>query len=320
MIFTPSNRYILEKGKIAVLLATYNGERYLQELLQSLLRQSHKDFCCFIHDDGSHDGTIKILEEFCSQFPEYFVLVGGDSTGGAKYNFMYLLKCVEADYYMFCDQDDVWLPDKVELTYDLMIKQNSDIPLVVYSDLKIVDANLDLIDSSYYHYTGKNPIKTSLIDLLKSNVTVGCTMMINRILRDKSLQIYDIDNIFMHDWWMSLIASAIGKVIFLDQQTILYRQHGNNSIGAIKKKKLFEKVAQYIDYKQMLAKKKYYIQRPIKFCRELSNVVGQECKGIDFIKAYAAIDEHSKIERIRFYRHWNLFNENSNVIWQMLWV
>ena len=317
---TPSNRYIMEKGKIAVLLATYNGEKYLLELLESLLRQSFQNFCCFIHDDGSKDRTTEILKAYCSQYPQKFVMVEGCSMGGAKSNFMYLMEQVQAEYYMFCDQDDVWLPKKVELSYNSIKEQREDIPTAVYTDLMIVNSELTVIDSSYYHYTGKNPNKNSLVDLLKTNVTVGCTMFLNRALRDKAIQVSDFDNVFMHDWWLSLIASVSGKLIFVNEQTILYRQHSDNAVGAIKKKKLFEKVAQYIDYKQMIEKKKYYIQRPILFCGELSKVIDQECEYMDFIRTYASIGSYSKLKRIKFYKYWDLFHENSNLVWQMLWI
>nr|WP_296047211.1 glycosyltransferase family 2 protein [uncultured Blautia sp.] len=315
-----SNRYEVEKGKIAILLATYNGERYLRELLESLIGQSLQNFCCFVHDDGSKDGTVKILEDYCSQYPKRFVMVEGESTGGAKSNFMYLMNQVRADYYMFCDQDDVWLPEKVKLSYNLIKKQEMSVPTVVYTDLKIVNSELSLIDSSYYHYTGKNPSRNSLIDLLKCNVTVGCTMTINRVLRDTALQVSNLDNIFMHDWWISLIASVSGQLIFLNEQTILYRQHGDNSVGAIKKKKFIEKVVQYINYREMIKKKKYYIKRPILFCRELSKVVNQECEIKKFIEEYASIDKCSKFQRIKFYERWNLFLDNSCQMWQMFWV
>ena len=145
-------------------------------------------------------------------------------------------------------------------------------------------------------------------------------MMINRILRNKALELDEIHNIFMHDWWISLIAAATGKLIFLNQPTILYRQHGNNSVGAIKKKSTIEKARQYMKWQKMFEKKKYNVQRPILFCEELSKVVGQECKDIDFIREYAAIEGKTKLERIKFYKHRNLFRSNSNVLWQILWI
>ena len=196
----PSNRYEVEKGKIAILLATYNGERYLRELLESLIGQSLQNFCCFVHDDGSKDETVKILEDYCSRYPQRFVMVEGESTGGAKSNFMYLMNQVQADYYMFCDQDDVWLPEKVKMSYDLIEKQKMDIPTVVYTDLKIVNSNLNLIDSSYYHYTGKNPSRNSLIDLLKCNVTVGCTQFL-------------IPNALDREYLASVVAGAVVNLI-----------------------------------------------------------------------------------------------------------
>lgn len=321
MIHTSPNHYKLENGKVAILLATYNGEKYLPELLKSIVSQTFNDYCCFIHDDGSKDGTLQVVREYCGLYPDKFVLVDGETTRAAKSNFMYLLKCVEADYVMFCDQDDVWLPGKMEITRDAMKNaEEQEKPIVVYSDLKIVDSKLNTIDPSYYHYTMKNPMQNSLIDLLKTNVTVGCTMMMNKALSKKALGLTNIDNIFMHDWWLSLIAAAEGTLVYIDQQTILYRQHNDNTIGATRPQSFFEKAKKYFRLKEAVSQKKGYIQRPRLFCKELLNVINDDCQYKPFLKNYAEIGDKPKLYRIIFYKHWNLFNEKSNLLWQMLWV
>lgn len=321
MIHTSPNHYKLKHGEVAILLATYNGEKYLPELLESIASQTFDDYCCFIHDDGSKDGTLQVVREYCGLYPDKFVLVDGKATKAAKSNFMYLLKCVEADYLMFCDQDDVWLPEKIEITREAMENAGEqEKPIAVYSNLKIVDSELNVIDASYYHFTGKNPFKNNLVDLLKQNVVVGCTMMINRELRRMALGLSNINNIFMHDWWLSLIAAAEGAVIYIDQPTILYRQHNNNTIGAAKPQSLFEKAKKYIRIGEAFSKKTDYIQRPRLFCKELLNVVSDNCQYKSFFKDYAEIGHKSKLYRIIFYKRWNLFNERSNLLWQMLWI
>lgn len=320
MTHTSSICYRLESGEVAILLATYNGRKYLTECLESILSQSFDRWRCFIHDDGSKDGTTDLVKKYSILYPDKFVIVEGPPTGGAKNNFMFLLSCVEADYTMFCDQDDVWLPNKIESTYDALFKVGDcKEPVVVYTDLMLVDSELNQI-MGYYAFTGKEPGKNSLSQLLKSNVTVGCTMMINRELRRRTLKLFNVDNIFMHDWWMSLIAAADGQLVFLDQQTILYRQHEKNTVGAVKQKSFLEKIWQYKELRRMIRMKRSYVQRPRLFCRELLNAVSIDCEQRQFIQDYAEISKKSKIQRIQFYLQWDLFNEKSNLLWQMFWL
>lgn len=320
MTHTSSICYRLESGEVAILLATYNGRKYLTECLESILRQSFDRWQCFIHDDGSQDGSIDLIEEYSILYPNKFVIVEGPPTGGAKKNFMFLLSCIEADYIMFCDQDDVWLPNKIESTYDALFKVGDcKEPVVVYTDLMLVDSELNQI-MGYYAFTGKEPTKNSLPQLLKCNVIVGCTMMINSELRRRALKLVNADNIFMHDWWISLIAAAEGQLVFLDQKTILYRQHEKNTVGAVKQKSFYEKLQQYKALGKMIRKKKAYVQRPRLFCGELLNVVSIDCKQRKFIQDYAEISRKSKIQRIRFYLQWDQFNKKSNLLWQMLWI
>ena len=133
---------IKSTSTIAILMATYNGEKYLGEQIDSLLAQTYKDWHLYIHDDGSTDNTNAILQEYAQKHSNIHVLEY-ESQRGAMRNFLSLLQRVEADYYMFCDQDDVWLKEKVELSFEEMKRQEAACqgkPIIVYTDLYVTDA------------------------------------------------------------------------------------------------------------------------------------------------------------------------------------
>lgn len=221
--------------KIAILMATYNGEKYICQQIDSILSQTCKDWELYIHDDGSTDDTIAAVESYVEKYPNKIHLIDGKSTGGAKYNFFYLFGQVEAPYYMTCDQDDVWLDKKIELTYDKMltIENKADVPCLVYTELRVVDSELNTIADTMSKYQSLDCHKRTINQFILQNSVTGCTMMVNRALRDKMLRITDIDNTIMHDWWAALVAAQFGKTAFIDEPTILYRQHGDNSLGAL---------------------------------------------------------------------------------------
>jgi hypothetical protein len=136
---------------------------------------------------------------------------------------------------MFCDQDDVWLPRKIELTLqkmDAMEKTyGQDTPLLIYTDMKVVDDDLSVIAKSFWRHQAFNPnIGKSLSRFLVSNVATGCTVMINRKLKDVALPLPQ--EAMMHDWWVGLVSSALGKNDYLNEATVLYRQHASNVVGA----------------------------------------------------------------------------------------
>ena len=140
----------------------------------------------------------------------------------------------QADYVMFCDQDDVWHPDKVRLTLRLMEQVETDpsLPVLVHTDLRVVDGELREMDPSFQHYSGLDGHRLSLPQLLVQNVVTGCTVMINRSLARLACRPVEEGDMLMHDWWLALIAAAMGRAVFLDRATIDYRQHGGNVVGA----------------------------------------------------------------------------------------
>ncbi len=220
---------------VAVLLAVYNGEKHLKEQIESLLNQTVDDIKIIIRDDGSTDNSSEIIKLYCEKYPKKVSCVSGEATGGAAQNFSELLKCCDDafDYIMFCDQDDVWLPKKVEKTL-AAIKEvegdNRDIPVLVHTDLKVVDVNLNILNESFFDFQRLIQENITLPKLLVQNYVTGCTVMINKALRKSCGEIPK--ECIMHDWWLALTAIIFGKLVCLNEATMLYRQHENNQVGA----------------------------------------------------------------------------------------
>lgn len=226
-------------GDTAVLMASYNGERYIAEQLDSILGQTYKDITCYIHDDGSKDNTVKIIEEYAKKYPEKVVLINHESTGGACSNFLYLMKFalqnVDAEYFLFSDQDDVWESEKIEVEVSEVKKLEKKYPgkpILVYCDQKIVDADLNVIAESGMRFSKRKANADSFENLVFENCAPGCVMCFNRSLLEKGVLLKNINDINMHDWWMILIARTMGIVKFIPNSLMLYRQHGDNTLGA----------------------------------------------------------------------------------------
>ena len=219
-----------------ILLATYNGESFLREQLDSLFKQSYQQWTLIIHDDNSTDNTVNIIYEYQTKYPNKITYIDDiKSFGSASGNFRFLVEKSKADYVMFCDQDDIWLSNKVALTLEKMYSLEATYPnkpLLIHTDLTVVDESLNTVADSYWNYQHLHPTFNRLNELLVQNVITGCTIMINQKLRTKALPIPD--GVIMHDWWFGLVASSFGRIGYLNTSTILYRQHNNNDIGAVK--------------------------------------------------------------------------------------
>ena len=289
--------------KIAILMATYNGEKYICQQIDSILSQTCKDWELYIHDDGSTDNTIAAVESYVEKYPDKVHLIDGKSTGGAKYNFFYLFSKVEASYYMTCDQDDVWLEKKIELTYDKMltIENKEDVPCLVYTELRVVDSELNTIADTMSEYQSLDCHKRTINQFILQNSVTGCTMMVNRALRDKKLRITDIDNTIMHDWWAALVAAQFGKTAFIDEPTILYRQHGDNSLGALGINKL--------SYIVRRVWQKNQIQESLRLgrlqAREFAKTYNLPTDSLAV--RYAALEGKSRRVRQRFYKENDMY-------------
>lgn len=220
-------------AKIQILMAVYNGSEFLARQLESVLGQSFADWELLISDDCSTDNSLEIIESYCKRDRRIRLILDGIHFGNAKSHFMALLREANAPYVMTCDQDDVWNLDKIEVTLDAMMQHEiAGAPLLVCTDLCVVDKSLNVISPSMLSYSGMDADQTHFGYFLASCLVTGCTMMVNASLLKLLQMPVEVDQIIMHDWWASLVASAFGKVIYLKQATIQYRQHGDNSVGA----------------------------------------------------------------------------------------
>jgi len=217
----------------AILLATFNGERYLGEQLDSLFAQTEQEWTLYVHDDGSTDGTRQLLAAYASRHANMQVLDYPPQHGACR-NFISLLQRVDADRYFFCDQDDVWYADKVRLSLAALRRQEEEHPgrpIVIHSDLTVVDAHLDMVAPSFLRYTGLRPEHLSTFDTAVLPFATGCTMLLNRAARDAALRHPGTPT--MHDTWAVLCTlSEGGHVELLPQSLVGYRQHGHNTLGA----------------------------------------------------------------------------------------
>jgi glycosyltransferase involved in cell wall biosynthesis len=222
--------------QIAVLLATYNGSKYLAAQLESLFRQTCKDFHLYVRDDGSTDDTLKIVDDFVRMYPDRITVVRECvSHCGAARSFIRLLRAVNADYYMFCDQDDIWHEDKIEKTFACMRKVEEEVgngvPVVVSTDLRVVDENLAVMKESFNANLKIDVFRKHPQMLCVRHVVTGCTMMFNADAKAVSFPMSSLST--MHDEWVALCTQFNeGKVFVMDEVTVDYRQHSSNTLGA----------------------------------------------------------------------------------------
>ncbi len=222
-------------NKVSIVMATYNGQSYIKEQIDSILSSDYRNFDLHIYDDGSRDDTISILNEYKERHPGKVHVHQNQKNLGVTKNFLQGICNTNADYIMLSDQDDFWISDKISLTLKKIKEMEESspegLPLAVFTDAIVVDKDLNLINNSFFKSSALNPYKKDLAHLLMENKLIGCTVMINsslrEILRSRKLP----KNARLHDGWISLIASAIGQVGYLDFPTLLYRQHDDNLVG-----------------------------------------------------------------------------------------
>lgn len=290
---------MIKTKKVAILLATYNGERYIKEQIESLLAQSYDAWELYIHDDDSSDGTVRIIREYTSNYPERIKIIESPSTGGAKNNFFLLMKSVDAPYIMFCDQDDVWQKDKIEKSIKCIKDVENDIgadkPALVFTDLKVVDKDLNVLADSMNATQKLDPGKTEFKDIMIQNNVTGCTMMINKACVLKASLIKEYDKVIMHDWWCALVAARYGRLAYIPETLILYRQHGSNSVGA----KDVSKISYIVDR----LKNNRQVSDNLAATREQARAFAKTfgLGRTDLATIYADLGRRNKIERIYFY-------------------
>lgn len=223
--------------RVQILLATYNGAAFLAEQLGSLVAQTHRNWRLLAGDDGSRDSTPEILRAWAAGDERIALALPHPPFHSARDNFLYLMRqAAGAPYTMFCDQDDVWMPDKIGRALAKMLAAEAawgrETPLLVFTDLQPVDRALTPLHPSLMTYQKLDPRRVAFRQLLVQNVVTGCTMMINGALCRKALALQDAANVVMHDWWLALVAARFGRLVYDEGATVLYRQHENNAVGA----------------------------------------------------------------------------------------
>ena len=220
----------------AVLLAVWNGSAHLPELLDSLLSQTDPDFTVLMQDDGSEDTTPDLLKEVSGRDRRFIFGAEQGKRLGAAGNFLSLIRQTKADYCLLCDQDDVWEPEKVavlkQAIQKLEAQYKQSTPLLVHSDCFLIDQNGENTGSSFFRHQGWDPGAVTLPRLLVQNNVTGCTLIMNRALRELIAEHAKAKDLFMHDWFIALTAASFGRISFVDQPLTRYRQHGGNAIGA----------------------------------------------------------------------------------------
>lgn len=207
-----------------VLLATYNGSKFLREQLDSIESQTWPVTRITVRDDGSTDGTVSLLEKWAAGRSGVCLLRG--LRLGVTNNFFALLgnQDEDSEYFAFCDQDDVWLPEKIERAVLALREYAADEPLMYFSRVELVDESLKHLSFS------RVPRRIGFANALVENIAIGCTVVLNRTARNLICERLP-QWALLHDWWCYLAIGALGKVIFDETPGIKYRQHGNNQIG-----------------------------------------------------------------------------------------
>jgi rhamnosyltransferase len=230
--------------KLVVVLSAYNGARYIAEQIESIQAQTLTDWSLLLRDDGSTDDTVRIVEDFALRDGRIRCCRDRRGNLGPPASFGLLLEQAfagGASYVALSDQDDVWMADKLERQMRLLAGHEAtagpDHPILVHSDLAVVQDDLRPLHSSFLRHHRLDPTRGDLLRrLLVQNFVTGCTAVLNRPLLRAVLP---IPRVVMHDWWLAQCAAALGSLVFLPETTVRYRQHGANAIGGRGATRLF---------------------------------------------------------------------------------
>jgi len=290
-----------------ILIATYNGEKHLAEQLDSLFSQTIQDFSLVVQDDNSSDSTLQILEKYQVLYPTKVTIRQNKTNLGAAYNFLSLITEYKGEYVMLCDQDDVWLPEKIESTLEEMQRMEAihgkQTPILVHTDLTVADENLKLISESYLKMAGTDSIDSVKQMVLRNNVA-GCTAMYNRALADLLLEVPNY--CVMHDFWLAQTAFCFGKISCIPSK-ILYRQHGRNALGAQNVRGLrhkWYKLTHSAEIRQALFAS---YKQAGEFLRVYGDLLSQEDR--QTLAAYAAMPQMTKAKRLATMKREKLFRK-----------
>ena len=222
----------MEDKKVAILMSTYNGEKYLEEQLDSLINQTYKNIEIYIRDDESKDDTVKIIKKYQDKYKN-IILLQGKNLGFIDSFFELLKICEDADYYAYCDQDDIWMEDKIERAVKFLENTDKNKPALYFSNSDYYDSNMNYVATAQ-----KNKIY-NFRNALVECVTQGMTMVINDTTR-KTIVENKPEVCSFHDWWTYMICSGFGQIVYDDKSLVKYRRHNASvTVEGKSKKELF---------------------------------------------------------------------------------
>ncbi len=285
--------------KVDILLATYNGEKYLKEQIDSILNQTYDSFRLIISDDCSIDKTREILEEYAKK-DDRVVVFNQDINLGVTKNFEFLLSKVESEYFMFSDQDDIWKEDKIQKCLEKIKKENADL---VYSDLEVVDADLNVTYESYWKLKGfykKVKKYNDFNSLYLNNYITGCTMFSKKECINTILPFPHTSEFVIFDYWMALMISQSGKMAYIEEPLTKYRQHKKNTIGS---KKRSDSINSFWEMRDLFVEVK--IEHFQTFVDNEDRFKGEDVKALSK-KSLEYFQRLKKIKHVNF-KSWGLF-------------
>jgi len=294
---------------ISILLTSFNGEKFIEMQIDSLFKQSVQDFKLFINDDNSTDSTFSIIQGYALKFPDrVFISQNEANSGSAKANFISMMSIHKNDYVMLCDQDDIWLPDKIEKCLgkirELELRHGRSTPLLVHSDLTVVGEGLEVISPSHMKRSKARFDRNKFNNLVIQNIVTGCTVMYNRALADLILD-NKPEYMIMHDWWLALVASAFGKIGAVSEPTMLYRQHENNEFGANERSSgshLFHKLFNFNEVTETLDST---YRQTGSFLSLYGEHLPMECA--ELAEEYSSIPDKKKLDRMRTFSKYRIW-------------
>lgn len=306
-------------------MGVYNGENFLEEQILSIQEQQYTDWHLMIRDDGSRDNSANILNRHRQTSPRITILENTHGNRGVKKNFESLMQAAlssEGKYFAFSDQDDVWHPKKL-LKQVAMIKKIErdypELPVLVHSDMEVVDHHRTPVHPSFMDYQGISHIHghhdTPLKTLLIKNYVSGCTILVNRRLLEIALPVPS--DALIHDWWLALCSVTFGKMGFIDAPLIQYRQHPRNTIGA-------RNITNFINpfhsrgYRQWMAGRKRLLQS-FEQAKALKGRINERkakrhpCfhthNHTDIINNYISLPAHSPLKRIKLLKQYGFHSQ-----------
>lgn len=299
---------------VSIALCSFNGARYLRQQLDSIAAQSRRPDEIVVCDDGSDDETISITCDFAKDAPFPVRIEINERRLGTVANFDKAIGLCRGDIVFLSDQDDVWHPRKIEKQIAAMrsmeARHGRDTPLLVHSDLEVAGPTLDRIAPSYMKYQGIRHLDDDFGSLLVQNFVTGCATAVNRALIDLARPIPEVS--LMHDWWLALCAAAGGRIGFIAEPLVAYRQHGGNQVGSKNLLRQYSPFRQ--NYREHWRMTQEALARAMKQAGSLRDrLVERGATGADILAAadaYARIPQQSPLRRLTTLRRHGLRRQN----------